>query len=102
MSEACIYANVHVPIRETEYCKGSQCTPQSHSDKEYGYEEERGLPILVYIHGGAFRSGSGDSDLNGPEYLVSRSVIVITFNYRLVENDVNSCEYFHIFIIIFL
>lgn len=45
-------------------------------------DEKKGLPILVFIHGGGFMSGSGDADLHGPEYLVYKKVIVITFNYR--------------------
>ncbi|CAG4956799.1 unnamed protein product [Colias eurytheme] len=66
MSEACIYANVHVPI--------NAITPTT---------EETGLPIFVFVHGGGFAFGSGDTDIHGPEYLLRRGMIVITFNYRL-------------------
>lgn len=38
------------------------------------------LPVLVYIHGGAFVLGSGNGDY-GP--LVRRGVVVVSFNYRL-------------------
>ncbi|KAJ8723603.1 hypothetical protein PYW07_007583 [Mythimna separata] len=69
--EACIYANIHVPLEPrpgvTRRLAGATAL----------------LPILVFIHGGGFAFGSGDSDLHGPEYLVSKKVIVITFNYRL-------------------
>ncbi|KAJ0180162.1 hypothetical protein K1T71_004753 [Dendrolimus kikuchii] len=41
------------------------------------------LPVMVYIHGGAFTSGSGDADMEGPEYLLLHDVILVTINYRL-------------------
>ncbi|CAH0690424.1 unnamed protein product [Spodoptera exigua] len=69
MSESCIHANIHVPM---------DALPTEHPDVTLP-----GLPILVFIHGGGFAFGSGDADLHGPEYLVSKNVIVITFNYRL-------------------
>ncbi|XP_023941608.1 cholinesterase 2 [Bicyclus anynana] len=40
-------------------------------------------PVMVYIHGGGFRDGSGSPFLYGPEYLVKHDVILVTFNYRL-------------------
>ncbi|XP_045533089.1 juvenile hormone esterase-like [Pieris brassicae] len=67
MSEACIHANIHVPIH---------ALPGS-------YQQKANLPIFVFVHGGGLAFGSGDSDLHGPEYLVQREMIVITFNYRL-------------------
>ncbi|CAG9789556.1 unnamed protein product [Diatraea saccharalis] len=72
MSEACIHANVYVPI---EAVPDPSETPEINSGP--------GRPVLVFIHGGGFAYGSGDPDLYGPEYLVSKGVIVITFNYRL-------------------
>ncbi|XP_063709566.1 juvenile hormone esterase-like [Culicoides brevitarsis] len=41
------------------------------------------LPVMFWIHGGAFNSGSGNSDLYSPEYLVQEDVVVVTINYRL-------------------
>ncbi|CAH2042748.1 unnamed protein product, partial [Iphiclides podalirius] len=40
-------------------------------------------PVMVYIHGGGFRDGSGSPFLYGPEYLVKHGVILVTLNYRL-------------------
>ena len=41
-------------------------------------------PILIYIHGGAFVSGTSSSDMIEPSTLVAMSnVIVVTINYRL-------------------
>ncbi|XP_055858595.1 juvenile hormone esterase-like [Episyrphus balteatus] len=41
------------------------------------------LPVMVYIHGGAFVTGSGNSDNYNPLYLMQENVIVVTMNYRL-------------------
>ncbi|XP_011550237.3 esterase E4 isoform X1 [Plutella xylostella] len=40
-------------------------------------------PVMVFIHGGAFVSGSGDSELFGPHYLLEKDVVLVTINYRL-------------------
>lgn len=39
------------------------------------------LPVMVYIHGGGFFSGSGSE--YEPKYLIRKDVILVTFNYRL-------------------
>lgn len=41
------------------------------------------IPVMVYIHGGAFMSGSGDASSYGPEFLLQHDVILVTMNYRL-------------------
>jgi para-nitrobenzyl esterase len=41
------------------------------------------LPVLVYIHGGAFATGSGDVLVYDGERLAARGVVVVTLNYRL-------------------
>ncbi|KAM3956355.1 LOW QUALITY PROTEIN: bile salt-activated lipase-like [Aphomia sociella] len=41
------------------------------------------LPVMVFIHGGAFVFGSGGKLLYGSEFLVNHGVILVTFNYRL-------------------
>ncbi|KFB51088.1 AGAP006728-PA-like protein [Anopheles sinensis] len=38
---------------------------------------------MVFIHGGSFKCGSGNSDCYSPEYLLEQNVIVVTMNYRL-------------------
>ncbi|KAF9912794.1 hypothetical protein EC991_008656 [Linnemannia zychae] len=44
----------------------------------------KGLPVMVYIHGGAFSMFSGSTIIYEPGNLVSRGgVVVVTFNYRL-------------------
>ncbi|XP_058812191.1 juvenile hormone esterase [Topomyia yanbarensis] len=41
------------------------------------------FPVMVWIHGGAFSFGSGNSFLYGADYLVPEGVVLVTFNYRL-------------------
>lgn len=38
---------------------------------------------MVWIHGGAFTFGSGNSFLYGPDFLVAEGVVLVTLNYRL-------------------
>ncbi|KAI4466376.1 carboxylesterase [Holotrichia oblita] len=38
---------------------------------------------MVAFHYGAFISGSSSSDVLGPQYLLDKDVILVTFNYRL-------------------
>ncbi|XP_068632925.1 juvenile hormone esterase-like [Battus philenor] len=60
-SEDCLYINV--------YSKSLT------SDKPH--------PVLVWIHGGGFYTGSGNSDYYGPEFFMAHDVVLVTFNYRL-------------------
>ncbi|XP_043238856.1 venom carboxylesterase-6-like isoform X1 [Amphibalanus amphitrite] len=42
------------------------------------------LPVLVWLHGGAFIFGDGDaSPLFGPEYFMDQQVVLVTINNRL-------------------
>ncbi|KAL0870724.1 hypothetical protein ABMA27_005661 [Loxostege sticticalis] len=60
-SEDCLYLNVYTP----------------------DIKPSQPLPVMIWIHGGAFSSGSGDDDLYGPDYLIRNGVILVTINYRL-------------------
>jgi para-nitrobenzyl esterase len=40
-------------------------------------------PVLVWIHGGGFSSGSGDVPVYDGEGLASKGVVMVTINYRL-------------------
>ena len=41
------------------------------------------LPVMVFIHGGAFTQGDGNPDVIGPGWLLDYGVILVTINYRL-------------------
>ncbi|XP_063834375.1 juvenile hormone esterase-like [Ostrinia nubilalis] len=68
--EDCIRINVHVPY---DYLPAINATSNSSNL----------LPVMFWIHGGAFSYGSGDADVHGPEYLMTKNVILVTINYRL-------------------
>ena len=40
-------------------------------------------PVMVWIHGGAFVSGSGTFWDYGPQYFMESGVILVSINYRL-------------------
>lgn len=40
-------------------------------------------PVLVYIYGGGFTSGSNTPRVLGPDYILMADVVVVTINYRL-------------------
>ncbi|HET7463071.1 MAG TPA: carboxylesterase family protein [Longimicrobium sp.] len=62
-SEGCLYLNVWAPPGTT----GSSA-----------------LPVMVFIHGGAFVTGTGASPLYRGAYMAARgNVVIVTINYRL-------------------
>ena len=40
------------------------------------------MPVMVWLHGGAFCVGSNDSRMYGPDYLLDYKVVLVTINYR--------------------
>ncbi|XP_043289142.1 juvenile hormone esterase-like [Venturia canescens] len=60
-SENCLHLNIFVPMTVIE--------PR--------------LPVLVFVHGGAFISGSNNSTYFAPDYLMDQDIILVTVNYRL-------------------
>lgn len=38
---------------------------------------------MVWIHGGGFTSGSGSTELYGPDYLMEEGIVLVTINYRV-------------------
>lgn len=61
MSEDCLYLNVWTPAATTE----------------------EKLPVLFWVHGGAFMTGYGHSAHFDGEHFARQGVIVVTINYRL-------------------
>jgi para-nitrobenzyl esterase len=60
-SEDCLYLNVWTPKDEPG----------------------AGLPVVVYVHGGAFTEGSGAVPIYDGENLARQGLVVVTINYRL-------------------
>lgn len=60
-SEDCLYLNVYTPEINSETL----------------------LPVMFFIHGGGYKSGSGNVDNYGPDFLVAHGIVLVTINYRL-------------------
>lgn len=43
----------------------------------------RDLPVMVFIHGGAFTKGAGSQEIYNSATLAARGVVLVTINYRL-------------------
>ena len=67
--EDCLFANVYAPVH---------ALPAAAGGKGGGGK----LPIMVWIHGGGFTAGTGNS-YNGTVLASGQDIIVITINYRL-------------------
>lgn len=65
-SEDCLYLNVYTP--NLNYLRNKKAPLKS---------------VMVYIHGGAFLLGSSYENELGPDFLVDKDVVLVTFNYRL-------------------
>ncbi|XP_018579198.1 esterase FE4-like [Anoplophora glabripennis] len=59
-SEDCLYINVYTPN-----LKG------------------RKLPVMAWIHGGGFNLGNSSYISYGPDYLLEKDIVFVSFNYRL-------------------
>ncbi|CAH0761910.1 unnamed protein product [Diatraea saccharalis] len=58
--ENCLYLNIYTPNLDGAF-----------------------LPVMIYIHGGGFKNGSGSASLYGGDFLVEKDVVVVTINHRL-------------------
>uniref|UniRef100_A0A182QUV2 Carboxylic ester hydrolase n=1 Tax=Anopheles farauti TaxID=69004 RepID=A0A182QUV2_9DIPT len=46
-------------------------------------QPEKLRPVMLWIHGGAFMRGSSGTEMYGPDYLIQKDVVLVTFNYRI-------------------
>ncbi|XP_026749532.1 bile salt-activated lipase-like [Galleria mellonella] len=58
----CLYLNIYVP---------NSASTQNR------------VPVMAWIHGGSFATGSGRKIEFGPKYLLKQDIILVTINYRL-------------------
>ncbi|XP_054009205.1 juvenile hormone esterase-like, partial [Hylaeus anthracinus] len=63
-SEDCLHLNVYTP--KLDFTK-----------------KETVKPVLVWIHGGAFRNGANAKDVYGPDRYIEEDVIMVAMKYRL-------------------
>jgi carboxylesterase type B len=38
---------------------------------------------MVWIHGGAFKLGTGSSNIYGPDHLLEEDVVIVAIQYRI-------------------
>lgn len=72
MSEDCLFLNVytrHLPAKD---------------ERDDAKNHRKWKSVIVYIHPGGFISGSSGSNTGaGPQYMMDRDIVLVTFNYRL-------------------
>lgn len=80
--EDCLYLNVYTK----DYLNVG--------DGPVNSDEVNLLPVVVFLHGGAFVVGSCEAFLYGPQVLLDRDIVLVGVNYRLgtlgflsLEND---------------
>ncbi|CAH0716182.1 unnamed protein product, partial [Brenthis ino] len=64
--EDCLYLNIYSPFTGNEV-----------------KEEDKLLPVMVFIHGGGWMCGDATTEMYGPEHLLDRDVLFVAINYRL-------------------
>ena len=62
-AEDCLYLNVYTPS-----------IPDYNNFEQY--------PVMIFIHGGGFTWGTGNSESYGPKFILDKNVILVTLNYR--------------------
>ncbi|CAG9859837.1 unnamed protein product [Phyllotreta striolata] len=62
LDEDCLNLNVYTPVKPG-------------SNKK--------LPVLLWIHGGAYQTGSSAFSYFGPKYQIDYGIVIVTINYRL-------------------
>nr|XP_023011775.1 esterase B1-like [Leptinotarsa decemlineata]XP_023011783.1 esterase B1-like [Leptinotarsa decemlineata]XP_023011790.1 esterase B1-like [Leptinotarsa decemlineata]XP_023011794.1 esterase B1-like [Leptinotarsa decemlineata] len=51
--------------------------------KALPHESNQLRPVMVYIHGGGFTSGSNSPKMYGPELLITEDIVMVAINYRI-------------------
>ncbi|KAI4468852.1 carboxylesterase [Holotrichia oblita] len=63
-SEDCLFLNVFTPELPAENTNSLK-------------------PVMLWIHGGGYTSGSSDIKVYGPDFLLTEDIVLVTINYRL-------------------
>lgn len=61
---------------------GEKCLHLNIYTKELSPDKPK--PVMVFIHGGGFRHGSGSPFVYGSDYLIEQNIVLVTINYRLL------------------
>ncbi|XP_055380262.1 acetylcholinesterase [Condylostylus longicornis] len=82
ISEDCLYLNVWAPAKAR--LRHGRGTAEFHYGKEEHNQNSTGLPMLIWIYGGGFMSGSSTLDIYKAEILSAvGNVIVASMQYRV-------------------
>ncbi|EFN68477.1 Carboxylesterase UNQ440/PRO873-like protein [Camponotus floridanus] len=79
--DASKYGNVAVQIHNGKIIGNEDCLYLNVFSTDIKSLEKRS--VMVWIHGGSFVTGSGDSSFHGPDYIVEKNIVLVTLNYRL-------------------
>ncbi|XP_055628009.1 esterase B1-like [Toxorhynchites rutilus septentrionalis] len=50
------------------------------------------LPVMVFIYGGSFTEGTSGTELFGPDFLLQKDIVLVSFNYRVGALGFLSCQ----------
>src|SRR5438270_12946054 len=70
-------------VKGVTYSQGKDADPQRHTLDLYLPREEKGFPVLLFAHGGGWKSGSKDEFAFLGRALARDGIGVVTVNYRL-------------------
>ncbi len=77
-SEDCLYLNVSTPAFRKAGSDG-----HGNPDNDIVPDENAGLPVYVFIHGGAFETGGSNMSLYRGEKFAQNGIVYVNINYRL-------------------
>ncbi|XP_034941514.1 uncharacterized protein [Chelonus insularis] len=75
----------HLDIVNHSYVGEEDClnlnvyTPRTN----FAYDDDELFPVMVWLHGGGFKSGAANMSVFGPDFLVENKVVVVVINYRI-------------------
>eukprot|EP00729_Bicosta_minor_P016175 gene16174-24754_t len=77
-AEDCLYLNVYTPVGSSADSTGAGASASAAA-----VLPANPLPVMVYLHAGEFRSGSGNDQENNWPYFADGKVLLVTCNVRL-------------------